>query len=65
MPNRPHPTKVTVDAKTTAMLVLDLNARCEEPEQPCHKLVEPVGKFLNEVVSSFTGAAWHWIPENQ
>lgn len=52
MPNRPHPAEVTVDAKTTAMLVLDLNARCEEPEQPCHKLVEPVGKFLNEEVGS-------------
>lgn len=52
MPNRPYPTEVTVDAKTTAMLVLDLNVRCEEPEQPCHKLVEPVGKFLNEEVGS-------------
>ena len=52
MPNRPHPAEVTVDAKTTAMLVLDLNARCEEPEQPCHKLAEPVGKFLNEEVGS-------------
>lgn len=52
MPNRPNPTEVSVDAKTMAMLVLDLNARCEEPEQPCHKLVEPVGKFLNETVGS-------------
>jgi hypothetical protein len=52
MPNRPHLTEVTVDAKTTAMLVVDLNARCEEPEQPCHRLAEPVEKFLNEEVGS-------------
>lgn len=48
MPNRPHSTEVTADAKTTTLLVLDLNARCEEPEQSCHKLAEPVEKFLNE-----------------
>ena len=46
MPNKPNPIDVTVDAKTTGLLVLDLNARCEDPKEPCHKLVEPVGKFL-------------------
>jgi nicotinamidase-related amidase len=46
MPNKPKPVEVTVDAKTTALLVLDLNARCENPEERCHKLVEPVAKFL-------------------
>ena len=46
MPNRPIPTEVTVNPKTTAVLVLDLNARCENPDEPCHKLIEPVGKFL-------------------
>lgn len=46
MPNKPKPTEVTVDPKTTAVLVLDLNARCENPEEPCHKLVQPVAKFL-------------------
>ena len=46
MPNKPIPQEVAVDAKTTALLVLDLNARCENPEEACHKLIEPVAKFL-------------------
>ncbi len=46
MPNRPTPVEVTVDAKTTGLLVLDLNARCEDSKEPCHKLVEPVARFL-------------------
>lgn len=46
MPNKPEIVAVTVDPKTTALLVLDLNARCEDPAQPCHELVEPVGRFL-------------------
>jgi nicotinamidase-related amidase len=46
MPNKPEPVAVTVDPKTTALLVLDLNARCENPEEPCHKLIQPVGQFL-------------------
>lgn len=46
MPNRPVPQEVTVDAKTTALLVLDLNCRCEDPKEPCHKLIDPVAKFL-------------------
>ncbi len=40
---------MTVDSKTTALLVLDLNARCEDPKQVCHKLVEPVAKLLVRV----------------
>jgi len=46
MPNKPAPADVTVDVKTSALLVLDLNARCEDPKQVCRKLVEPVAKFL-------------------
>ena len=46
MPNRPLPREVAVDAETTALLVLDLNGRCEDPKEPCHKLIDPVGKFL-------------------
>ena len=41
-----HTQEVAVDAKTTALLVLDLNARCDNPEEACHKLIEPVAKFL-------------------
>ena len=47
MPNKPIPQEVTVDAKTTALLVLDLNCRCEDPKEVCHKLIEPVAKFLD------------------
>ncbi|HEX9444069.1 MAG TPA: cysteine hydrolase, partial [Candidatus Binatia bacterium] len=46
MPNRPVPKEITVDPKTTALLVLDLNARCENPAERCHELVEPVAQFL-------------------
>lgn len=34
MPKKFTPLEVTVDAKTTALLVLDLNCRCEDPEDP-------------------------------
>ena len=46
MPNKPNPVDVTVNTRTTGLLVLDLNARCEDPKEPCHKLIEPVAKFL-------------------
>jgi nicotinamidase-related amidase len=49
MPNKPTPKEAIVDPKTTALLVLDLNARCENPAERCHKLVEPVAKFLARV----------------
>jgi nicotinamidase-related amidase len=46
MPNKPTPQDVTVDPKTTALLVLDLNCRCEDPKEPCYQLINPVAKFL-------------------
>ena len=46
MPNKPIPQEVTVDPKTTALLVLDLNCRCENPEERCNQLIDPVAKFL-------------------
>lgn len=46
MPNKPVPQEVTIAAQTTALMVLDLNARCENPKEACHKLIEPVAKFL-------------------
>lgn len=46
MPNKPVPQEVTVDPKTTALLVLDLNCRCEDPKERCHQLIDPVAKFL-------------------
>src|SRR6516165_5742391 len=47
MPNKPIPQEVTVDPKTTAFLVLDLNCRCENPAEPCYKLIDPVANFLD------------------
>jgi nicotinamidase-related amidase len=46
MPNKPQLVDVEVDPRSTAFLVLDLNARCEDPKERCHQLVEAVAKFL-------------------
>ncbi len=48
-PNRPEPKPLTLDSKTTAVLVLDLNARCHDPKQVCSKLTAPLGDFLEKV----------------
>src|SRR5437879_13670907 len=53
MPNKPVPQDVTVDSKTTALLVLDLNCRCENPEEPCYKLINPVAKFLDRARQAY------------
>lgn len=47
-PNRPEPKPVTLESKTTAVLVLDLNARCHDPKQVCSKLMPAVGEFLEK-----------------
>jgi nicotinamidase-related amidase len=47
-PNRPDAKPLTLDPKTTAVLVLDLNARCEDPKQVCSKITAPVGEFLEK-----------------
>jgi nicotinamidase-related amidase len=47
-PNRPEPKPVTLDSKTTAILVLDLNARCHDPKQVCSKITAPLGDFLEK-----------------
>lgn len=48
-PNRPEPNPVSLDAAKTAVVVLDLNARCHDPEEVCSKLMEPLGGFLERV----------------
>lgn len=47
-PNRPEPKPVTLDSKTTAILVLDMNARCDDPKQVCSKITAPLGEFLDK-----------------
>src|SRR5262245_11489899 len=51
-PNRPEPMPLTLDSKSTAILVLDLNARCDDPKQVCSKIVAPVGDFLDKARSA-------------
>jgi nicotinamidase-related amidase len=38
---------VTLDPATTALLVLDLSARCDSPQQVCSQLVPAVSSFLD------------------
>jgi nicotinamidase-related amidase len=47
-PNRPEPKPVALDAKGTAILVLDLNARCHDPKQICNQLTPRLGEFLEK-----------------
>lgn len=51
-PNRPEPKPLTLDSKTTAVLVLDLHARCHDPKEICSKLTPTVGEFLEKVRAS-------------
>ena len=51
-PNRPKPKQVSLDGKTTAVLVLDLNDRCHDPKEVCSKLMQPLGEFLERVRGS-------------
>jgi len=51
-PNRPEPKQVSLDGKSTAVLVLDLNARCHDPKEVCSKLILPLGEFLERVRGS-------------
>ena len=45
-PNRPQPQSLSLESNTTAILVLDLSSRCEDPNEVCSQLMEPLGKFL-------------------
>ena len=45
-PNRPEPQPLKLNAKTTAIVVLDLSRRCENPEEVCSKLMHPLAEFL-------------------
>lgn len=45
-PNRPKPKPVSLPVNETAIVVLDLSARCHDPEEVCSKLMKPLGNFL-------------------
>ncbi len=48
----PQPKPVSLDGKSTAVLALDLSARCDDPKQICSKLVPAVGEFLEKARAS-------------
>jgi nicotinamidase-related amidase len=43
---RPEPQSITLDPATSAIAVLDLSVRCNDPKQICHELMERLGVFL-------------------
>ena len=47
-PNRPEPKAITLDGKSTAVLVLDLSSRCHDAKQICSKLMPAMGEFLEK-----------------
>lgn len=51
-PNRPQPKSVSLDSKTTAILVVDLSVRCHDPKQICSKLMLGVAEFLERARAS-------------
>lgn len=48
-PNLPEVRPVTLDPSTTALLVLDLSTRCDDPQQVCRELVPRIRDFLPRV----------------
>jgi nicotinamidase-related amidase len=48
-PNRPQPQELKLERRSTAVLVLDLSSRCEDPKEICHALMEPLAEFLENV----------------
>jgi nicotinamidase-related amidase len=47
-PKKPEAEPVEVDRRTTAVLVLDMSARCEDPELTCHALLPGLAAFLDQ-----------------
>ena len=60
-PNRPEPKPVSLDAAKTAVVVLDLNARCHDPEEVCSQLMEPLGGFLERVRKASVPVVFHHL----
>jgi nicotinamidase-related amidase len=46
-PKKPAPSAVIADPRTTAILVLDMSVRCEDPELTCHQLLPGLAAFLD------------------
>lgn len=50
--NRPKPQPLKLDSKKTAVLVLDLSTRCEDPKEACFQLMAPLAEFLDRTRQS-------------
>jgi nicotinamidase-related amidase len=50
-PNRPKPEAVSLGVRDTAIVVLDLSARCQDRKEVCSKLMKPLGNFLERARS--------------
>ena len=48
-PHLPKPEPLILDPRTTALLILDLSNRCNDPEQVCCQLAPRVNVFLQKV----------------
>ena len=46
-PDRPQPQPITLDSGSTAVAVLDLTAKCDDPKQVCSLLIPGVGTMLD------------------
>jgi len=51
-PNRLEPQQRKLDSKTTAVLVLDLSTRCQDPKEVCFQLMGPLAEFLDRTRQS-------------
>ena len=49
--NKPNPTPITLDPRSTAVVVLDMSTRCHDPKECCSKLLQPLGEFVERVRS--------------
>jgi nicotinamidase-related amidase len=51
MPNKPDPIPITLDPRSTAVVVLDMSTRCHDPKECCSRLLQPLGEFVERVRS--------------
>jgi len=51
-PKLPPAQALTLDARTTALLALDLSTRCTDPRVPCHRLVPSISEFIKKARAS-------------
>ena len=66
-PKLPLAQALTLDVRTTALLVLGLSTRCTDPRVPCHRLVPSHIRIYKEspCLRRFCGLHRHQHPEGQ